>query len=61
MKRTTKAKGSGRVHETWGVFLQSDGTLLDTAKSRIGAHSKMRSIGKGMPTGYVYVDKTVIP
>lgn len=61
MKRHARPKGSGTVHQTWGIFLQSDGTLLDTARSRIGAHSKLRSICKGMPVGYAYIENIVVP
>jgi len=51
---------SGRkVYETWGVFRQSDGQLLDTAKARIGAVSKARKWSRSK--GDCYVDKFVLP
>lgn len=46
-----------KTHYTWGIFLQSDGTLLDTAKSRIGCVSKARKF----PKGYFYIDKIIVP
>jgi len=55
------SKASDQIHVTWGIFLQSDGTLLETAKSRIGALSRARKYSKGMPKGYCFVDKMVVP
>lgn len=52
-----KRKSKGSVYVTWGVFLQSTGELLDTAKSRIGAVSKTRKLSKG----YFFIDKIVVP
>jgi hypothetical protein len=43
--------------ETWGIFLQSTGELLDTARSRIGCVSKARKL----PKGYYYIDKFIVP
>ena len=61
MKRllTKFARKSGQLVETWGIFLQSDGTLLDTAKSRIGAVSRARKYSK--EPGYCFIDKIVVP
>lgn len=41
--------------ETWGIFLQSTGELVATAKSRIGAFSRAKSYMKC--PGYVYVER----
>jgi hypothetical protein len=50
-----------KTYTTWGIFLQSDGSLLDTAKSRLGAEAKKRKYSKGMPKGYCFVDKIIVP
>jgi len=52
-----KRKSKSDVYMTWGVFLQSTGELLDTAKSRIGCVSKARKL----PKGYFFIDKIIIP
>lgn len=41
--------------QTWGIFLQSTGELLATARSRIGAISKSRKWAK--EPGYVYIER----
>jgi hypothetical protein len=40
---------------SWGIYLQSTGALLDTAKSLSDAKEKARSWAKG--AGEIYVDK----
>jgi hypothetical protein len=45
--------------QTWGIFLQSTGELLGTAKSRIGAVSRSRKWSK--TPGYLYIDRIVVP
>jgi hypothetical protein len=50
-------KSSSKLVYTWGIFLQSDGTLIDTAKSRIGCVSKARHLARGS----FYIDKFVAP
>lgn len=52
-----KTKQKKAVYETWGIFLQSTGELLDTAKSRIGCVAKTRKLVKG----YFYIDKIIVP
>ncbi len=51
-----QALRTGQPFSTWGLFLQSDGTLLDTAKSRIGCVSKSRHLAPGT----FYIDKIVV-
>lgn len=57
--RVAGEKPVQRPYETWGVFRQSDGVLLDTAKARIGAVAKARKWSR--EAGDCYVDKFILP